>query len=128
MNKLLAWGHARSLENILVNAPCSIAIADQFGDETLIKEALMERGRSIELIQTPKGERNVAVAAASILARAEFVRVIHEFGEALNLSLPKGASSPEVPRVLKLIIEKYGKDKLGEVAKLHFKNVYKVIA
>lgn len=123
LNELLAWGHARTLENILVYARCNVAISDQFGNEELIKDALMNRGRSIELIQTPHGERNPAVAAASILARADFVSRIKEIGESINTTLPKGASNPAIPKILKDIVNKFGKDKLNEVAKLHFKTV-----
>ncbi len=70
LNRLLAWGHARALENLLQQVDCSLAIADQFGDEQLILNALQEKGKQIRLVQRTKAESDLAVAAASILARA----------------------------------------------------------
>ena len=72
LNRLLAWGHARALENILAQTECTLAISDQFGDERFILNALLEKGKSIQLIQRPKAEDDLAVAAASILARSNF--------------------------------------------------------
>ena len=67
----MAWGHARAIENILAEVNCDNAIADQFGNEEYINRALMEKGKSINLIRR-KTERDIAVAAASILARDMF--------------------------------------------------------
>ena len=71
LNRLLAWGHAKALETLLENVSCGRAIADQFGDERLILNALQEKGRTITLEQRHKAESDLAVAAASIVARAE---------------------------------------------------------
>src|SRR5207253_4219459 len=52
LNRLLAWGHAKVLENLLEQLPnCELAIADQCGDERLILNALQEKGRKIRLVQ-----------------------------------------------------------------------------
>ena len=69
LNKLLAWAHARVIENILEEVNCARAVADQFGDELYIRNALMKKGKDIELIQRTKAEDDPAVAAASILAK-----------------------------------------------------------
>ncbi|MCP4179204.1 MAG: ribonuclease HIII [bacterium] len=127
LNRLLAWGHARSLENILSkDIDCDMAIADKFGNEKLIKNALMKNGKKIELIQRTKAESDVAVAAASIIARAEFVRRIKKLGDELGTVLPKGASSKVLDTSVQ-IIEKYGQDKLNSLAKLHFRTYQKAI-
>lgn len=73
LNHLLAWGHARAIESLLERHSCSEAIADQFGDEQYILSKLMSKGRTVQLTQLPKGERYIAVAAASILARDRFL-------------------------------------------------------
>jgi len=79
LNKLLAWGHARSLENLLEKVPeCSSVLADKFGNERFIKNALMEKGKQIEVRQETKAESDIAVAAASILARDRFVTAMKE--------------------------------------------------
>lgn len=123
LNDLLAWGHARVLENLLAYVSCNIAIADQFGDESYITEALMEHGKTIKLIQEPKAERNIAVAAASILARAEFVRQIEEMGRELGFEIPKGSSNPKIVEIAKQIKSKYGEERLKDCVKVHFKTM-----
>lgn len=126
LNKLLAWGHARTLENVLKKAECGIAVSDKFGDEKFVKNALMEKGKEIRLIQAVKAERNVSVAAASILARAGFLRSLNSLSREIGIKLPKGSSDPSIKEIAKEILEKNGKEKLGEFAKLHFKTTGKI--
>ncbi len=125
LNNLLAWGHARAIENILEKAPCDYALSDKFGNESLIQNALMKNGRNIKLEQRTKAESDIAVAAASLLARDEFVRRINKFSIEYGINLPKGASD-EVLKQAQLFVGKYGFEKLGNVAKLHFKTTNKV--
>jgi ribonuclease HIII len=126
LNHLLAWGHARAMESLLEKNPCSYAVADQFGNERFILSKLMEKGKKLQLIQTPKAERYTAVAAASILARDRFLwrmeRMSHEYG----ISLPKGASDRVIQPALD-IIKKRGIDELRKVAKLHHKTTQKIL-
>jgi ribonuclease HIII len=126
LNRLLAWGHARSLENLLEKVDCHLAIADQFGDERLIQRALMEKGKQIQLIQRTKAEADIAVAAASILARAEFLTKLSQLSKMVGTTLPKGASSA-VELAGRMIVKKHGMDSLGRVAKLHFKTTQTIL-
>jgi ribonuclease HIII len=125
LNKLLAWGHARVIENILMRVDCTKAIADQFGSETYIKDALMKLGKKIELTQTPRAEADLGVAAASILARAEFLRKMDSLSQECGFELPKGASE-QVDTAARKIVEEMGEDALNRFAKLHFKNTARV--
>ncbi len=120
LNKLLAWGHARAIENILEKSPCKYALSDKFGDESLIKNALLKKGQEIILDQRVRAESDIAVAAASIIARAEFVKRIDEMKDKFSLEFPKGASERVITQG-KAFITKYSKDELKNVAKLHFK-------
>lgn len=120
LNKLLAWGHARVLENLLEKVDCDHALSDQFGRPELIQKALMTKGRQIQLEQRPKAEENIAVAAASILARDEFVSGINRLESKFGFSFPKGASS-NVVKAAKDFAEQFGKESMNQVAKLHFK-------
>jgi len=127
LNKLLAWGHARAIENLLERVPdCKWALSDKFANESLIRNALMEKGRKIELRQRTKAESDIAVAAASILARDEFVRKIHALGRELGMPLPKGAGA-NVDEAAKKLVEKFGREKLPSVAKMHFKTALKAL-
>ncbi|GAB6098955.1 hypothetical protein JCM16358_08340 [Halanaerocella petrolearia] len=127
LNKILAWGHARSIENILEGVDCNYALSDQFGNEELIKNALMEKGKNIILEQRPKAEENIAVAAASILARNEFISRLKGMSKRYNFDFNKGASNKVINQG-KNFVEKYGKEKLDEVAKLHFKTTKKILS
>ncbi|MGI5851036.1 MAG: ribonuclease HIII [Caldicoprobacterales bacterium] len=120
LNILLAWGHARVLENLLEKVDCDHALSDQFGRPELIQKALMTKGRQIQLEQRPKAEENIAVAAASILARDEFVSGINRLESKFGFSFPKGASS-NVVKAAKDFAEQFGKESMNQVAKLHFK-------
>ena len=126
LNKLLAWGHSTVLENILAKKPCEIAISDKFADERVIQSALKERGKSIRLIQQTKAEADTAVAAASILARAEFVKRISNLSKEYGINLPKGASNLVLEQGQKFA-EKYGRGELKNVSKLHFKTYSSIV-
>jgi ribonuclease HIII len=120
LNRLLAWGHAKALENLLELEPaCPRAISDQFGRKETVLRALQQRGRTIRLEQHPRAEADIAVAAASILARAEFVRRLGALAKQAGIALPKGAG----PAVVQAATTLAGRDPalLGTVAKLHFR-------
>ncbi|MGC4099650.1 MAG: ribonuclease HIII [Nitrospira sp.] len=128
LNRLLAWGHAKALENLLERGvTCERAISDQFGDERLILSALQEKGRNIVLEQRTKAESDFAVAAASIVARAEFLLRLRRLSGEVGTTLPKGAS-PAVELAARMLIKKHGRDRLDSVAKLHFKTTQAVLA
>lgn len=128
LNRLLAWGHAKALETLLERGiTCERAISDQFGDERLILSALQEKGQKITLEQRPKAESDLAVAAASILARAEFLIRLKRLSSEVGTTLPKGAS-PAVELAAKMVVKKHGQERLGSVAKLHFKTTKAVLA
>lgn len=126
VNALLAWGHARVIENLMaarerMNPPPVRAISDQFArDQRTVARALMPLGRRIELIQRHKAEEDLAVAAASILARDEFVRRLGLLEKEFELPLPKGASQT-VTEAGARFLATHGEEKLGRVAKLHFR-------
>jgi ribonuclease HIII len=126
LNTLLAWGHARAIENILAEVPCEYALADQFADERFIISKLQEAGRKITLIQMPKAEQDIAVAAASILARDRFLFYLDRMNLEYRMQFPKGASEGVI-KVAKEFLVKYGKDMLSKVAKLHFRTTKEVL-
>jgi len=126
LNKVLGWGHARVMENLLSDNVCENAIADQFGDESIIKSALLAKGKSLNLIQSPKAERDIGVAAASILARARFLNELERLGKILGVTLSKGVNST-VESIAKNIYENGGLEKLKQFVKLHFQTTKKII-
>jgi ribonuclease HIII len=126
VNAMLAWGHARVIENLMgqkhrMNPPPVKAISDQFAaSKSVVEKALMSGGKQIELVQRHKAEEDLAVAAASILARDEFVTGLARLEKQMEMKLPKGASSA-VDAAAKTIFEQRGADSLAKLAKMHFR-------
>jgi ribonuclease HIII len=126
LNSMLAWGHARAIEELLNNVDCKVAIADQFADKRYICGKLQAKGRTIQLIQMHKAEQNIAVAAASILARARFIEKVAAMSKRYAMTFPLGASAAVIAAG-KEFIAKSGLPRLPLVAKMHFKTTAKVI-
>jgi ribonuclease HIII len=130
VNAILAWGHARVIENLMGQrkqmdpAPVK-AISDQFASsKDVVAKALMSLGREIELVQRHKAEEDLAVAAASILARDGFVKGLAKLEKQFNQELPKGASSA-VDEVAKKFVAEQGADSLPKIAKVHFRTAFR---
>lgn len=127
LNRLLAWGHATVIENLLTAVPdCPRALSDQFANPLLIQRALKERGKGIELQQRTKAESDIAVAAASILARGEFITRLQKLGEGVKTPLPKGASA-QVKAIGRKLAAELGAEGLRSVAKEHFRTFNEVL-
>jgi ribonuclease HIII len=126
LNELLGWGHARALENLLLKtSKVDFVIADKFGGEKFVRDALFEKGRKIKLIQRTKAEDDIAVAAASVLARAEFLATLRQLSLLVGYSLPKG--STDVIKAAKEMTKRHGEDILDKIAKKHFRITKKVL-
>jgi ribonuclease HIII len=126
VNRVLAWGHARAIEEVLAVQECSLVISDQFADPAGLKRALFAKGRQVQLVSMVRAESDTAVAAASILARAEFLRRLAALSKMVGVELPKGATVVEGPA--RKVLEKGGMELLGKVAKLHFRTTQKVLS
>lgn len=126
LNRLLAWGHARVIAALHEKVPtCPRALSDQFANEWVLKRALGQRRIPVQLEQRTKAESDVAVAAASILARDRFVQWMQQTAQASGCPLPLGCA-PHVTRAAQHFINTHGRDRLPDVAKLHFKVTQKL--
>ena len=127
LNKLLAWGHAQAIQNVLEKQACRLVISDQFANPAYLQGLLDKKGLDVVLLSQVRAESDLAVAAASVLARAEFLNRLKRLGDALGVPLPKGAG-PQVDQTAATIIRQKGEAALRGVAKLHFKTVEKARA
>ena len=126
LNSLLGWGHARVIENLLAKKPnCPRALSDRFADVRVIENALLAKGRAIKLDQKTRAESDVAVAAASILAREAFIDWLDKRGRAMGVKLGRGVSD-SVKSVARQLVEKNGAEILGGVAKTHFRTAHEI--
>ncbi|HEX2748425.1 MAG TPA: ribonuclease HIII [Verrucomicrobiales bacterium] len=128
LNRLLAWGHSRVIESLLEQKPdCPRALSDQFAEEQVLLKALGPRAKESHMVmqQRTKGESDVAVAAASILARERFINWMGEASAKLGITLPRGATT--VKAAAAEVLKARGNDFLGKVAKLHFRTAFEVL-
>ncbi|MCD8063916.1 ribonuclease HIII [Akkermansia sp.] len=127
LNRFLAWGHATVIEGLAAKVPgCPMALSDQFANPFVLKRALAAKKLSIRLEQRVRAESDVAVAAASILARERFVNWMDAAGEAAGMKLPLGASG-QVVKAARQLVALHGEEMLPKVAKMHFKTTQNVL-
>lgn len=128
LNRLLAWQHATALEQALAVRRVPWGLLDQFSEQPLTQRELARKGvKDFELRMRTKAEEDPVVAAASVVARAEFVRQMHTLSQRLGEKLQKGAGAAVKVQGAR-IIEKFGARALGEFAKLHFRTAYEVVS
>ncbi len=126
LNTLLAWGHARVLENLCIKVPsCPRALSDKFANERVLLRALLEKGKQLQMEQRTKAESDYAVAAASILAREGFVDWLEYRGKELNVVLSKGVST-KVKTTASELVKIHGTTILPTIAKMHFKTASEI--
>jgi ribonuclease HIII len=130
LNKMLAVAHARCIAKVLEGVPsCRRAVSDQFGDGKAVGKALAQRWKGDVIVESrPRAESDIAVAAASVLARARFIREIDALQNKFGPDLPKGATTTIVVPVAVRLAEAYGPGVLVETSKCHFKTLDKVLA
>jgi ribonuclease HIII len=128
LNLLLAWEHAIALTEALALKRVPWGLLDQFSEQPLVQRELKKKGvENFELKMRTKAESDPVVAAASIVARAEFVREMNQLSKKFGAKLQKGAG-PLVKAQAHEIIQKFGAKALGEFAKLHFRTAYEVVS
>lgn len=126
LNRLLGWGHARVIENLLGKKPgCPRSLSDQFADTRVINASLLKHGRKIVIEQRPRAESDIAVAAASVVAREAFINWLDRKSKELGLRLERGVS-PSVKETARKLVEVNGPDALREVAKVHFRTAHEI--
>lgn len=126
LNLLLGWGHATVIDALSDKTGCTRALIDQFAAEYVVENALKRKHKQILLTQKTKGEEDVVVAAASILARAAFIEGLELLEKEFQLSLPKGASQATINSG-KQLVKTFGKEVLERVGKLHFKTRQQIL-
>lgn len=135
INRMLAWAHGAAIEELLTKRQnCDRVVVDQFAPtETTILRALKERGKKAKVEQRHKAESDIAVAAASVIARELFIRACQDmtkecFGEGAEDKIPLGSSDPKVRELAEKMVERHGPVWLMNHCKAHFQTTDKVLA
>lgn len=121
LNRLLAWCHATIIDRLASFTKCSEILVDQFAHESLIERCLQQKGKNYHVVQKTKAESDIAVAAASCVARLCFLQGMDSLSKDMKMTLPKGSSSPTVIEIAQKIVDQFGLDQLQTVTKTHFK-------
>lgn len=125
LNRLLAWAHTAALGDLSQKTGCKEAILDQFANKQLVERQMQQKKLDVHLVQKVRGEEDLVVAAASILARAAFVEGMEKMGQEYGMEFPKGASAA-VKQAARVAVTKFGTEVLAKVAKMHFKTAKEI--
>ena len=137
INRLLAWAHGTCIEDLLTKQPgCGRVVVDQFAPtEAVIRRSLKELGKKAVVEQRHKAESDIAVAAASVIARELFLRALCDMAADVDPKaevplgvVPKGASDPRVRAVTEQMVREHGPTWLMNHCKAHFQTTDKVLA
>lgn len=146
INRMLAWAHGTAIEELLEKRPgCGRVVVDQFAPtELTIRRALKERGKKAMVEQRHKAESDIAVAAASVIARELFIRACLDMGKecfgenaeaqdkiplgSSDHKIPLGSSDPRVRALAEEMVRKHGPTWLMNHCKAHFQTTDKVLA
>ncbi|MDG2264643.1 MAG: ribonuclease HIII, partial [Candidatus Marinamargulisbacteria bacterium] len=119
LNTLLATCHIDVIEHLSHETSCKVALSDQFAKPTLLHQLGRARIPHITIHQATRAESNIAVAAASILARNQFITDLQALSNHIGIVLPKGAT--HIQTAYAQVLASLGRDQLHTVAKTHFK-------
>jgi len=126
LNHLLASLHTEVIKDLLKRVDCRYILVDRFAKEEVLETELqVAQNPNIKLIQIPKAESDIAVAAASIIARNIFLQQLEKLSNRYQIQLPKGAS--QVIDSGKQFVKQHGAESLRHVAKLHFRTTMDIL-
>ncbi len=124
LNTMLAKLHIKAIQTLANRVGAKHALVDKFAHNDVITPQLAQR--DIQIKQETGAERDIAVAAASVIARDAFLKGIESLSQEYELQLPRGAY--QVTEAGKEFVEKHGSKALRNVAKLHFRTTRTVLA
>ncbi|MCX8094690.1 MAG: ribonuclease HIII [Caldisericia bacterium] len=126
MNILLSWAYSKVISNLIKKDKVSLILIDKFTNKNYIDSFLKDEIKNIERVEIIKGEKDIAIACASIIARDSFLKSILNLEKKWNFSFPKGAGDNVIISGIDFA-RKFGTQRLNEVAKINFKNYKKIL-
>ena len=130
MNKIKAILHNRVLYQLVneVRPKYDYIIVDEFAREARYYDYIKDQKviqRDITFM-TKAEDKNMAVACGSIISRYIFLKEFDKLCDSIHIPLPKGAGK-DVDSIGEEVVEKYGEEKLKDIAKLNFKNTERIL-
>ncbi len=130
--KMKAMLHQHAIQKLLTKIdriPIYGILIDQFCQPPSFLKHIGQEGLKLEkntFFMTKAESYSTSVAAASILARAKFVKEMDRMSNQYGFPIPKGASN-KVDEAAAYFIKKNGIEALSQVAKMHFANTDKAL-
>ncbi len=128
MNAIKAKLHNQAYINLSKKTKLpSFCVVDQFAEKPVYYSYLRNEPHVIRTLhfETKAENKYPAVGAASVLARNAFLEFMDEMDQKYDIKFAKGSGNP-ADKCANEFVRRYGTEKLGEVAKLHFKNTEKL--
>lgn len=126
LNHLLANGHISAIRKAVQQRPeCKYALVDQFSVHSGIREALESEFSDLIVVEQKRAEADIAVAAASVLARERFLTLMDELAILAGRTLPKGGGEIATAQAQEIKNE-FGVKILEKLVKKHFSNYKKI--
>ena len=122
VNNLLTALHVECIKNVAAKGQFGNAVVDRFSPRLPVTKTLATTLPNISVTEKPRAEAFLAVACASVLARAAFLEQIAQLSDELALDIPLGSGGPVAP-ALRKYRGIHGNDKWQQAVKVHFKNV-----
>lgn len=129
MNKIKAILHNKVLYKTKMEHPnYEYIVVDQFAEKYVYYNYLKDSNNVVRDITflTKAEDQVLSVACASVISRYLFLKEFNKLSNELGINLPKGAGT-SVDEAGKVIVQKFGREKLNEIAKLSFKNTDKIL-
>ncbi len=126
LNDLLAWQHYKVISELINQGEVPQGIlVDQFSKSKKLSRLFQSKEPKYNVVERPRAESDAAVAAASILARYQYISMMKSLRKKYKLDFALGGST-KVDDIAREYVKKYSKERLGEVVKLHFKNTMRI--
>ena len=130
MNKIKAIMHNKVLYQVVSEEKpqYDYIIVDEFARENRYYEYLKDQPiiqKNITFL-TKAEDISPAVGCASIISRYIFLKEFDKICDSIHIPLPKGAGK-DVDTIGEEVVEKYGEEKLKEIAKMNFRNTERIL-
>ena len=130
MNKIKAIMHNKVLYQLVTEEKpkYDYIVVDEFAKENRYYAYLNDVNniqRNITFM-TKAEDKNLAVACASVISRYIFLKEFDKLSDSISIPLPKGAGK-DVDSIGEEVVEKYGEEKLKDIAKLNFRNTERIL-
>jgi ribonuclease HIII len=124
LNEMMTWMHSAAISELLAKYPSEGVLIDQFQKNNALSRQI-KKEHHVQVLEKTHAESDIAVAAASIIARYHFLEAMNAQNRKYGIEFPKGASHGVI-EAGREFVARFGKNRMVEVAKVHFVTYEKI--